>query len=585
MRYTKVNALTNTMQHILAKVKPVLSKVLHSSTTWALAVYFLLATAITYPFILHPRTTLTAPLASDTSSSVVLYGAFVREKTNPFLVPRANTIAAPDGIKNNVGVNRVSFLSTAYLWISSVIFGPIMAHSLETFFGFLLTAAVMFLFIKAVTRSPGAAFVAGLAYGFWPHMLSLGRAAPTYTHMWLFILPLWAFWSLVTKGINRKRVVLASASILPAVFWTPYFTYHVSLVAAVCLLIAAWYIKDKIGMAKTAKLVGGIAASWLVLYLLYYFLGTSSASSEIPVRTLAEAYQQASHPLMYVLPGAFSAWGQGINHALVQLVPRAAQTNLYVGLSLLALAGTGVVMLMRQKVALGKKGKNEREALRVAMVMAAGVVVICFLFSMPPSMSLAGHSLPLPNQLVAEAVPALRAGQRLVMPLMGGLVVLAAIGVHLLAEKYPGRTKYAVLAIIIAVVGIDLWSPYPESATKLAPSPAMFQLKELPEGRVAQYQRGSLVGYPAQTMCVAQLYHKQPLINDCGLGRSPLAEATPSPQLAATISLPLCAQSQRLKRLHVDYVVIANSDRETLDCFQATPPIVKDDVYQIFKLR
>ncbi len=59
-----------------------------------------------------------------------------------------------------------------------------------------------------------------------PLMLGIGRADSTYTHMWLYLLPMWAFWRLATQYAH-KQAIMAAASLLPAVFWTPYFAFHI----------------------------------------------------------------------------------------------------------------------------------------------------------------------------------------------------------------------------------------------------------------------------------------------------------------------------------------------------------------------
>lgn len=559
-----------------------LLRLLRSSTTLTFLLFVVVTIAATYPFATDPGSILTAPMASDTMSSVVRYGAIVHEHINPFTASHMTSIAQPDGIANNVGVNRVSFLSVLYLWLTSLLFGPIAAHSLETFLGYLLTAFITFLFIRSATKSAAVGVIAGLMYGFWPQMLSLGRAAPTYTHMWLFILPMWAFWLLITEGINRKRVVLAALSVVPAIFWTPYFAFHIALVGSSCLVVAAIVLSQRIGYKKTLLPIGIIAGSWIAIYGSYYLLGLTGSANDIPVRAASDAYQQSANPLMYILPGEFSTWGHGLNQMLVAHIPRALHTSLYVGISTLALAIFGLVDSLRRGKLAKSKINNE---LQPVVYMACLVAFICFIFSLPPSITIAGHVMDLPDSLVARHVPALRAGQRLVMPLMGALVMLAAIGIFWLANHFTGRVKYVVLAVVACVICLDLWAPTPDSSVSVVPSPAITSLKSQPSGRVAQYQASSLVGYPAQTFCAMEMYHQKPIINDCGLGRSDVNPALPSKHLAQIITLPLCEQVSGLKKLAVRYVIVATNDRAVLHCYQGQKPLLQDSQYQIFKLQ
>lgn len=515
-------------------------------------------------------------------SSVVQYGAMVREHLNPFTATTYTTIAQPDGIPNNPGVNRVSFLSTLFLWICSLLFGPIAAHSLQAFTGYLLTAFVMFLFIRAVTRSYTAGLVAGLIYGFWPQMLGLGRAAPTYTHMWLLILPMWALWALVVNGVTRKRIVLAALSVVPAIFWTPYYAFHIFLVGAASLLVALLLLRTSMPLKKLALLAAAIGGTWILAYGLYYTVGMSTSAEDIPVRTAQEAYQQSASPLMYVLPGGYSFWGGFLNEYLVRNVPRALNTGLYLGISTLVLAGLALLSTRKKFDILKLRPPNL--SLRAALYICALVALLCFAFSLPPTLTFHGHTIPTPNQAVITHVPALRAGQRLVMPIMAATVTLAAIGMYLISQKFAGRSKYIILLALGLIVIFDLWSPYPVTSTKVTTPESMAALRSQPDGRVAQYQAGSLVGYPAQTFCVMEMIHQKPIINDCGLGRSGIDPATPSKHLVNIIAEPVCSQMISLKKLHVRYVIVANDDREVLACYK-DKPLLQDDTYHVFRLQ
>ena len=156
--------MTFVLPYFLRGIDSLLTRLRHSPAIAVLAIYFLLAAVVTYPFVFSPRDTLTAPLYGDVSKSVIMYSAYVREHANPFTATRLMSIAQPDGIPNNPGVNRVCFLSVTYLLLASYAIGPIIAHSVEAFLGYLLTAFVMFLFVRAVTKSAAAGFIAGLVY-------------------------------------------------------------------------------------------------------------------------------------------------------------------------------------------------------------------------------------------------------------------------------------------------------------------------------------------------------------------------------------------------------------------------------------
>jgi hypothetical protein len=495
------------------------------------------------------------------------------------------SIAQPDGVANNPGVNRVSFLSVLYLLLASYAFGPIAAHSLEMFLGLLLTAFITFLFVRAVTKSALAGFIAGLIYGFWPLMLGIGRAASTYTHMWLYLLPIWAFWELARESTPR-RAILAAASIVPAIFWTPYFAFHIFLIGLSGLLVASWYIARQLGMKKTLLMAGSIGAAWIAIYAAYYAIGITGSPDAVPVRSSADFYDQSAHPLMYILPGESSSWDHIAYTLLVRLVPRADHSSLYVGLSVVALALFGIFQTLKQR---GKALPTAKpNPTYVAVVLGVVVATCCFVFSLQPSIPIAGLRIPTPNYFVTKAVPALRAGQRLAMPLMGALALLAGIGAYHLLNRFSGWRKYVALAALICVLAVDLWAPYPQASSTLIYSPAILQLRDLPDGRVAQYEENSLVGYAGEIVCLEQLGHGKPVINDCGVARPTTDLNLPPPHLAKLISLPLCEQLPALKTLDVRYLIVPNDNYEVLQCVTAAgqilTPILQDSTYQIFRV-
>ncbi|MHB8510209.1 MAG: hypothetical protein ACYDGR_16460, partial [Candidatus Dormibacteria bacterium] len=93
-------------------------------------VYAVIAIGVTFPFILDPTHTLTAPLHADVASSVSKFQAFVREQQNPFLTAHLTSIGWPVGVTIDPSVDRVAWLNTLYLWVSTILLGSIATHSL-----------------------------------------------------------------------------------------------------------------------------------------------------------------------------------------------------------------------------------------------------------------------------------------------------------------------------------------------------------------------------------------------------------------------------------------------------------------------
>jgi hypothetical protein len=519
--------------------------------------YAALAVVMTWPFALHPTNTMVAPFGGDIAGSISKYEALKEAHQNPLFDAKLHWLTWPAGPMNNVGVDRVSLFSTLFLWVGSDLFGTILTHSWLSFIGYVFTAGAAFLLVLRITGSKQAGLVAGVIYGFWPTMYGMTISDMTYAQMWLYLIPVWAFWELATQGYSRTRMAVAALSIVPAVFWTPYYMFHVLVVGSTCLGVAAYYLRRLQGW-RTAALVGAVTGTfWILVLAIYRYVGLHSPSTLIPDRKISDFYEESAQPLMYLFPGAHS-WGPHGNWLLVHLVPRAAVVNLYVGLSTLALAAVGVVILVRSRWRGSRSLRRQQRPLLVAAVMATWVAAVCLVFSLPPIYKFGPLKIRLPGDLVAHIVPALRAGQRFVMPIEGVLAVLAGIGVALLLARAPKRWRLGLTLLITIIVFADLWAPLPDSITPIKTYPALVQLGRLPMGPVVWFEHGSMFSTDPRRPCLLQHEYRKPLIDDCALGQSP--------NLATLLGLPLCDAVTGLQAVGTRYVVMSPSDVETRSC-------------------
>jgi hypothetical protein len=554
-------------------------------TVLALGLYIAFTAVVTFPYVLHPGTTFIGPMGGDVSASISKYETLHVQGANPFTTEHWTEISSPVGVPGNLGIDRVSFLSVLFLWLGTLTIGSVATHGLESVSGYLLTAVLAFFFVRKVSKSEWAGLVAGFIFGFSPHMLSIARAAPTYTHMWLFILPMWAFWSLCTKGPSHKGVALAALSVVPAIFWTPYFGLHALIVASACAIVTlgVWWFK-KYNRLHILASVACIATVWLLSLGAFWYIGTHSPSTQVPERTMAEIYEQAAHPLMYVAPGNFSLWGENLNEWLEKTVATARGTSLYVGLSTLVLSVIAVVYVTKHRN--DRKAFFPRPGLPIAVWMAAAVVVMTFLFSLPPTVHIAGMDIPTPNQLVIDAVPALRAAQRFVMPLMGALAVLAGVGALVVVKQMRPNLRIITAAGILLVITLDLWALPPQSATTVPKFPSLAVLSEQPRGVAAHYQAGAIQGPIGQYPCTMQNQHKKPLINDCVLGRPDFSINTAPPHINDIQVLPICNQIPKLRAVGVRYIIADRQQHAIFKCLeqQQVKRIAQDWAYGVYDL-
>jgi hypothetical protein len=551
------------------------------------AIYLLLAVVTTFPFVLHPQQTLTAPLLGDVAGSVAKYQTLITEDRSPFEGAHLVTIGYPYGVDLPSGVDRITFLYTGFIWGVSLLFGPIAAHGLLTVLGYTLTAVITFLFVRRVTGSNGAGLVAGVAYGFWPHMYLIAAAAPGYMHMWMFILPLWGWFELAMAPTPGRALIAGMAS-LPAIFWTPYYVLHVSVIIGACLvvvLVRALILRQvsgrrlaSVGLALAVPVLA-VAASNAVLAL--------SAHSGVPSRAVEDAFQESAHPLMYLLPGHGSIWGPAPYTLLVRLVPRAAYVNSYLGISVIILALIAGATAFRDWLRRGSAALTSPTV--VATLLAGAVAVACFLFSLPPR--LAGNRIPMPDALVIAVQPAFRGGQRFVMPLMAGMAVLAGLGTSAILRRitWPRLAPLAAVGLAL-LVGLDLFARHydgytgrPDSVTDIPQLPALAALANEPAGATFEFvNRGRINVMSGINPCLLQPQHGKTLVDTCGL-------VSQSPEFSSWDSRRTCDTLPEMRIAGVRYVIVDATLHDMLSCFDGplagkADRIASDPLVAVYRL-
>lgn len=493
--------------------------------------YVLLAAVLTWPWVTDPAGVLTSPIDGDVASSVAKFDALADAGISPYSQATVTSIGFPGGLPTVPGVDRASFLSAGALWLGAQTIDSVATHGVSAFSGYVLTALSMLLLVRAVTGSALAGWIAGLAFGFFGHMQAVVWAASTYGHMWLFVLPLWAAWRLAMRPTARAAVVLG-LSALPALYWTPYYSLHVSVLDAAAGL-AALAIAPGLDLTRRAQLGAFAAVPWLVGALGLLLVGLGVGFAGAPDRASQDAFEQSAHVLMYVLPGFGSPYGDGlVNH----LVARSQSANLYLGIPVLGLAVFAIVEALRHRL-----GTRER----AAVVVGATAAAACFVFSLPPDIG----PIPMPNRLVVELVPGLRAGQRFVMPLMACVSLVAGVGAWRLLLRVPPQARVAVGLLIAAVVGLDHWTSLPERTSRIPkPTPAVLALRDMPPGPAIHIQPdGYLIGN-ALVPCLMQETHEHPLVNTCRAFETP-------DWLVALGERPLCDALAELRVAGLRYVL------------------------------
>lgn len=559
------------------------TSLLHRRALLAAGFFFIYASFMTWPFLIHPLSTQTSAVYGDNFSSITKFDAIKFENKNPFVDGHLSSIAYPDGIKTNVGVDRVSFFSTLILYYGTLAANSIFAHGLFSFLGLFLSGFVMYLFVRKYVGGEKYAYLAGFLLISFPLMISLQRAAPVYMHMWLYVLPIWAFIGVAqAETVTKKNIVLLILSVVPGIFWTPYFTLHILIIFLSGMIFLTIRIFQKTGTIPF-KLLCTLVASMLMICTSYYLIGHSSSYSSVPDRPLTDAYEQSLHPLMLVLPTADTWWSMPWYESAIQpIVPRAGEATLYIGASLVILALLGAWAISTNRT---KKIKS-----RSAALFIAGLLITAIMFSLAPTIHIFGINIPTPNYFVVHAVPALRAGQRLLGIIALCVIVLAIIGIKWAVEhhytiKHIRRSlRYAFFGLLSAVTILDIMPTPWRAHLSVVSHPESMRTLTNKHVVVAQYMNDSLIGYPGQLACKNYLIHHQTMVNSCGLdidtkpGKWPVIESIARNDISTQLA--------QLKRLGVSRIIVDRTSIETTLYMtdHGIPVIRKDASFFVYRL-
>jgi len=159
-------------------------------------------------------------------------------------------------------------------------------------------------------------------------------------------------------------------------------------------------------------------------------------------------------------------------------------------------------------------------------------------------------NLPTITEVLFNITTTWRVFSRMVVVVMLGLVLLAAIGVASIVQGRRFALQGTLLAIVLVVVAADLWTAQPASGTNKIGAPATYlKLANMPDGIAVEYPL-----LPAEQSRYAdifyQAWHDKPIVNGYFAG-------SPDENRALRLSdLSDPAVARDLKALGVRYVLV-----------------------------
>lgn len=408
-------------------------------------------------------------------------------------------------------------------WAAAQLVGPVCAWNIAVLAGFLLSALSMFGLVRWLTRHTGAALIAGYAFAFSPFAIRKAEGHLDYVHLWIFPLILWAvLWCWRRPSIRRAAAVGVATGF--AAYVDGYYLLIASVMTAAIIFTGLIVVASQ-GTKSLRRyfLLSAVAlgATLVVLVPIGTVMVTTSAEvSESVTRRVSDVSTYAARPLEYVVPSRthpvfsryFGAWQDQRLHG-----SNYSEQTLYVGVTVLALGAIALVQALRRG-----RASSMRIPVRTASVLLVGTAAIAALFSAPARVRLGPVTVPMPSSFVYSLAPYWRVFARFFIPVDAALVVLAGIGVAVVAGRNRMRSAIAVVAIGL-VVAFDLLAvpPRPQWSYR-ADSPRVYKWVggQDDQGIVANYPMVDAPWPPHLTYLTYQPVHGRPIFNGAEPGEA-----------------------------------------------------------------
>jgi hypothetical protein len=470
-------ALTESAASVLARLTERVSG-RRLQTVAAVVAYCGFAIYLTWPLAIDLNSRIYGGVG-DLTGSISTYREFVESGVLPFAPGTISDFSAPDGLDVRWTLNLLTLPATGTLYLLSAIFGPIPAFGIYTLLGFTLSGAAMFLLVRRLIGHAGVAFVAGFIYAFYPFVVVKAQGHLDFIQGWVLVVPAWRLLELMEHP-TRRNGVWAGAALVLAFAWTPYhilFATVIALAVATVALAFAWRRGHMRATLIALTIAGAIGLTWPVAMAL---VDRAAPHSEVRTNTIQEAVAYSARAAEYVVPTSeHPLFGEQAGEYRSSHLhgSNRSENTLYVGVTVLLLALLGLV------AAVAQPGQMRRIALA-----AAAIAVFGFAFSAPPRVDLLGANLPTPTDFIFNLTTTWRVFSRLVVVVMLGLVLLAALGMCWIVRRRAPALQYVILAVVLIGTAADLRTARAgEGTNKIGVPPSYEALARMPDGIAVEY--------------------------------------------------------------------------------------------------
>jgi hypothetical protein len=428
----------------------------HGHWLAALAVFAAVAVVITWPLARDPGATVFGTPGDATGQiALIEYRADLGvgplssrttpDESAPFGLPLPGATALPQvAVEEPLQIAR------------SILGDAVAAYGVVLLLGLILTPLAAYLLCRHVSGSWWGGMVGGLAYGFNPWVIEQAHGHVHFVHLWP--LPLLVLGLVGAREGRRWGWPLYGAATLVALYVHTYFTLFVGALIAAFLIVdlVGPLVARRWGLALAALRRAGIAVGVAAVALIPQAVWLQTHRDRIDAalagtRSPTDTTTYGSRWFEWVVPSYrnpyFDEWTAPYRAARLH-GSNFAETSLYVGLVVLALAILGAVVAVLAR-------RAERPRARAA-ALAGAIVVVGLITSLPRMIHPLGVGLPMPSYLISKVVDEWRVYARLFAVVEIGLAALAAIGVAWIVARLGRRAGPVAALALAALTLVDL---------------------------------------------------------------------------------------------------------------------------------
>lgn len=485
-------------------------------------VYIAYALFLTWPLVTNLSGLLAGVgISGDTGGGVGELAYVVQHNIFPFAPAIFHGLNAPEGISQAWVLNVASLPSNVLLFGLGFIFGPVAGTNLFLIASFVLSGLSMFLLTRRLFQNSAAAALAGFVFAFYPFAVNKIDGHFQYMDGFVLVLAMWRMLELIDETTLRNAL-LAGAAAAFAMWWTPYFILiaGVGFVLMEVVLILLGAMRGRVGASIKAALVAvaPIVVLFGALGALTVVAGNATTGT-VRTQALQELYTYSARWLEWLLPDRYNLIFGGLTGPYLTAHLHGSnfsESTLYLGISVIALAGVGAVLACRRSVFGRRVGSVDLGV--IAALVGTLTALVAAWFSSPPKVDLFGVVLvPTPSDAIYQFTSTWRVYTRFVELIELGLCLPLAYAVARLLTHRDLVRNAAVFGGLAAVVVLDLWARPPVRTVSTTPPPEYAWLAKHPGGIVADYPLNP-ADYPNYSDLFWQMDYHHPLFQGYDAG-------------------------------------------------------------------